>query len=199
MSQEQVDLLLMPHSGPCITMGPLRLVGERAREMLRGVAGFYAGAFGIPTVMANKAPGEGSWSPVPWVPLVRLRFHFAGQSTICDADGNICDQLDEQEGIVVAEVALDPERKRQPRRLPSGYWSRPPGQFPRTSAALFGVLESIGRAAYALSRSRGLAARGHGTRWRTGSSRMAEPGAAANGGRAAGFPEFTASQRGRRC
>ena len=187
MSQEKVDLLLMPHSGPCITMGPLRLVGERAREMLRGVAGFYAGAFGIPTVMANKAPGEDSWSPVPWVPLVRLRFHFAGQSTICDADGNICDQLDEQEGVVVAEVVLDPRRKRQPRRLPSGYWSRPPGRFPRTSAALFGVLESIGRAAYALSRSRGLAARGHGTRWRTESSRMAEPGGAADGGRDAGF------------
>jgi N-carbamoylputrescine amidase len=190
LSRERVDLLLMPHSGPCITMGPLRLAGEGARKMLRGVAGFYAGAFGVPTVMVNKAAGEDSWSPVPWVPLVRLRFHFVGQSTISDADGNVCDQLDEQEGVVFAEVTLDPRRERRPPRLPCGYWSRPPRLFPRTSAALLRVLEWMGKAAYTVSRSRRLAARDHATRWRTELSRMAEPGAAENGGRDAGFSEF---------
>jgi N-carbamoylputrescine amidase len=129
VGRERMDLLLMPHSGPCITMGPLTLVGERGREALRGAAAFYAAAFGVPTVMANKAAGADSRSPVPWVPLARLRLHFVGQSTICDADGNVCDRLDEREGVVAAEVALDPQRKRRP-RLPSGYWSRPPPCFP---------------------------------------------------------------------
>jgi len=159
MGRQRLDLLLMPHSGPCVTLGPLTLAGERARETLRGAAGFYAGAFGVPTVMANKAAGADSWSPVPWVPLARLRFHFVGQSTICNADGNVCDQLDEQSGVVSAEVALDPGRKRRPPRLPCGYWSRPPARFARTAAALFRGLESAGKAAYTLSRSRRAAAR----------------------------------------
>lgn len=154
MSQEAVDLLLMPHSAPLISVGRLRLLGDASREKLRGVAGFYAQVFGIPTVMANKAAGEDSWSPVPRVPLVRFRFHFIGQSTICDAEGNVCDQLDEQEGVVFAEVVLDAQRKRTPTRLPSGYWSRPPARFPRTSAALFRMLESASKAPYNLSRSR---------------------------------------------
>jgi N-carbamoylputrescine amidase len=158
MSQEQVDLILMPHSAPCISIGPLKLWGDIGRKMVRGVAGFYASAFAVPTVMVNKAAGEDSWSPVPCVPLVRLRFHFMGQSTICNADGNVCDQLAEQEGVVFAEVVLDKDRNRQHPRLPDGYWSRPPPLFPRTSAALYRVLEWIGKAAYKSSRSRRLAA-----------------------------------------
>jgi len=162
VSQERVDLLLMPHSAPCMTLGPLSLANDQVLESLRGVAGFYAETLGVPTVMSNKAAGEDSWSPVPWVPLVRLRFHFVGQSTIANAGGSVCDQLDEQESVVVAEVVLDPERKRQPPRLPSGYWSRPPPllpRFPRISAALFQVLEWTSQTAYARSRSRRVAAR----------------------------------------
>jgi predicted amidohydrolase len=40
LSQEQLDILLMPHSAPCITMGPFTLVGESGRQTLRGVAEF---------------------------------------------------------------------------------------------------------------------------------------------------------------
>lgn len=184
VSQERVDLLLMPHSGPCITMGPLKLVGDHGRRMLLEVAGFYASAFGVPTMMVNKAAGEDSWSPVPGVPLVRLRFHFVGQSTICNADASVCDQLDEQEGVVFAEVVLDPERKRQP-RLPNGYWSRPPPLFPRiprTSAALFRVLEWIGKAAYTLSRSR-IGGTGRGKEVAYGVIAHGRPNAATDAGR----------------
>jgi N-carbamoylputrescine amidase len=183
LTHEHVDLLLMPHSAPFIAMGPLKLVGDNGREMLRGIARFYASAFGVPTLMVNKAAGQDSWSPVPCVPLVRLRLHYIGQSMICNADGIVCDQLDEQEGVVFAEVNLDARRKRQPARLPTGYWSRPPGLFPRTSAAMFRALEWIGKAAYQLSRSRRLAARDHVARWRTGSAPMAETVAAADDGR----------------
>jgi N-carbamoylputrescine amidase len=162
IDREQVDLLLMPHSGPCIKMGPLSLVGEEGREMLRSVAGFYAEEFGIPAVMVNKAAGEDSSSPVPWVPLVRLRFHLVGQSTICDAEGKVCEQLGEGEGVVMAEVVLDPQRKRRPRELPLGYWARKAPvfpRFPRASAAMFEVLEWVGKRAYGFSRARRRAAR----------------------------------------
>jgi N-carbamoylputrescine amidase len=179
--QQQVDLLLMPHSTPRITMGTLTLLGETGRKELRGVAGFYASALGVPTVMANKAAAEDSWSPVPLMPLVRLRFHYVGQSTICNGDGNVCDQLEEQEGIVFAEVALDAERKRLP-RIPAGYWSRPPAAFPRTSAALFRALEWVGKAAYKLSRSRRRAARATLAQLRTEASHLAEQAAVADGG-----------------
>lgn len=148
MNQDKVDLLLMPHSAPCISMGPLRLVGKNGRKMLREVAGVYASTFGVPTVMVNKAAGEDSWSPVPCVPLLRLRFHYIGQSTICNADGTVCDQLDEQEGVVFAEVVLDETRKRRLPRMPTGYWSQPPPAFPRASAALYRILEWSGKAAY---------------------------------------------------
>jgi N-carbamoylputrescine amidase len=176
VSQEQVDLLLLPHSTPFITMGPLKLLGENERKMLRGLAEFYASALGVPTVMVNKAAGEDSWSPAPCAPLVRFRFHYIGQSTICNADGNVCDQLEEQEGIVFAEVALDAQRKRRLPTIPPGYWSRPPAAFPRTSAALFRALELVGTAAYKLSRSRRRAARATLAQWDSASSNVAESG-----------------------
>ena len=160
MCEGYVDLVLMPHCAPTIAIGPVKLVGEHGRQMLRGVAGFYARTLGVPTVMSNKAAGEVSFSPIPSLPLARFRFRNMGQSTICDADGKVCEQLDEQQGLAFAEVVLDPARKRRPARLPSGYWSRPPRWFPRSAAAMFQAMERIGKAAYALSRSRRRAARG---------------------------------------
>ena len=163
LSAEPLDLLLMPHSAPAITWGPITLSGQTGRQMLRGIAGFYARAFGIPTVMVNKAAGADSWSPIPCVPLAHLRFHYVGQSNICDAEGTVCDQLEEQPGVVSAEVVLNAAQKRQP-RVPAGYWSQPPRWFPRISAMLFGTLESTGNAAYRLSRARRRAARDVQTR-----------------------------------
>jgi N-carbamoylputrescine amidase len=158
MSENQVDLLLMPHSAPSISIGPLKLIGETGRKNLRSLAGFYASAFGIPTVMVNKAAGKQSRSSMPCVPLAQLTFHYFGQSTICNADGKVCDQLDEQESIVFAEVVLDAQCKQRPSRLPTGYWSRRPRLFPRTTAAMYQVLESLGKTAYKHSQARRLAA-----------------------------------------
>jgi N-carbamoylputrescine amidase len=155
----RIDLLLMPHSTPRITWGPLTLLGENGRKVLCELPVFYARAFGVPTVLVNKAAGEDSSSPVPCVPFARLRFRFIGQSRICDADGTVCDQLDQPPGIVVADVILDPERKRQPASIPTGYWSQKPALFARTSAAMFQILELAGKTGYALSNARRRAAR----------------------------------------
>jgi N-carbamoylputrescine amidase len=168
LGEEQPDLLLMPHSAPRIALGPLPLVremplvGERECELLRNLPAFYARSFGIPVAMANKAAGLDTASPVPWVPLLRLKFHFIGQSTICDAGGNVCDRLDEREGVVIADVTLARDPKRPPPQTPGGYWSHTPPflpRFPRTAAALFRALECAGGGAYRLSRPRRSAAR----------------------------------------
>jgi N-carbamoylputrescine amidase len=171
VNDERMDLILMPHSAPSIRIGPVTLSGENDRQMLRSVAGFYASAFGIPTIMANKAAGEDCYSPVPCVPLARLRLHYVGQSTICRADGSVGDQLDEQPGVVVADVALKGRGQRHP-ELPNGYWSRPPRPFPRASAALFQLLESAGKLAYELRTTRRRAASGSQARARFESKRQ---------------------------
>ena len=182
LARERPDLLLMPHSAPHIALGPLPLVrelplvGERECELLRNLPGFYARSFSIPVVMANKAAGRDSTSPVPCVPLLRLKFHFVGQSTICDAGGNVCDRLDEREGVAIADVTLARDPKRPPPRAPGGYWSHTPPflpGFPRAAAALFQMLECTGRAAYRLSRPRRAAAR------KCGGAVRAVPGPAA--------------------
>jgi N-carbamoylputrescine amidase len=161
MEREGVDLLLMPNSAPVVEMGRLKLTGEEVREMLRSMAGFYAEQFGVPAVMVNKAAGEDISSPIPWVPAGRFRFHFVGQSTVCDSDGKVCEQLGEGEGVVVGEVSLDEWRKRR-RKVDCGYWSRGApflAGFPGMSAAVFEMLECAGEMAYRLSESRRAAAR----------------------------------------
>jgi N-carbamoylputrescine amidase len=155
LRSEDADLLLMPHSGPCIG---LSWFDALFRDSLREIARFYSRAFGIPTVMVNKASVTDSSSPIPVLPFVRLPFHFPGFSTICDSDGGVRDALGEGEGIVAAEVVLDPSRKRRPEE-PVGHWSRPPKQLPRVAGAVFQAFELLARAAYAISPARRRAAR----------------------------------------
>jgi len=150
---EDVDLLLMPHSGPCIGW-----FDDLFREGLSEIPRFYARAFGIPTMMVNKASVADSSSPIPVLPFVRLAFHFPGLSTICDCDGEVLDSLGEGEGIVAAEVVLDPSKKRRPEE-PTGHWSHGPKRFPRVWGAVFRAYERLGRASYTVSPARRRAAR----------------------------------------
>ncbi len=149
------DLLLMPHSAPC---GPLG--GSLTRGLLAEVGPHYARAFGIPTVLVNKAVTR-SRTPLPGVPLVRLPFVFPGMSTITDSDGHVVDQLADSEGIVVGDVVMDPLRKRIPPAPKSFYWSRPPAFFPRALGLFFAGLERLGKRAYARGDARRRAARSH--------------------------------------
>ena len=162
LGADQPDLLLMPHSAPSIHLGPVPLLGERGRQALRDLPGFYSRAFGIPVVMSNNAAGEDSTSPVPWAPGLRLRFHFLGQSAVCDARGCVCERLDEREGVVMADVGIAPGGERPAPPMPRGYWAHTPAFLPRlpwAGAAVFRMLEGAGRAAYGVSRSRRAAAR----------------------------------------
>jgi N-carbamoylputrescine amidase len=160
LHREDVDLLLMPHSGPCIGW-----FDELFCDNLRDIARFYSRAFGIPTIMVNKASLTDSPSPIPILTFVQLPFHFPGLSTICDSDGEVREALGEGEGIVVADVVLDPTKKRCPEE-PRGHWSRPPKSFPRVWGVVFQAYELIGKAFSAVSRARRRAARAAAARAR---------------------------------
>lgn len=160
MVSDAPDILLMPHSGPCV--GPFRFTGTMTRELLGGIAEHYARAFGIPTVMVNKAALAGEAdirTRIPIVPLLELRMRFPGLSTICDASGAVVARLNELEDVISGDVRFDRDRKRSGTVPPAGYWARPPPLVPRLSAAFFRAFELAGKKAYATSRARRRAAR----------------------------------------
>ena len=153
--RDSPDLLLMPHSAPCMTIG-----GATLRRAVGEIGPFYARAFGIPTVLANKAEAR-TTTPVPGVRFLRMRMAFPGMSTVTDSDGRVIEQLENREGIVIGDVLLDPARKKTPPGPTHSYWSNPPGSFATAFAAVFVALERLGKRAYEKSRSRRRAARAH--------------------------------------
>jgi N-carbamoylputrescine amidase len=157
---DEPDLLLMPHSAPCFPVGTFIM-----RRSLAEIGPWYARAFGIPTVLVNKASAR-SRTPLPGVPLLRLPLDFPGMSTISDSDGRVLEQLPDREGVVVADVRLDPSRKRRPDEPLSFYWSRPPHVLPRVLGAFFVLMEHLGKRAYARNPSRAPAAREAATPYR---------------------------------
>jgi N-carbamoylputrescine amidase len=150
---DEPDLLLMPHSAPC---GPLG--AQITRHMLSRIGTYYARAFGIPSVVVNKAASR-SRTPLPGIPFARMPFEFPGISSISDSDGRVLERLRDREGVIVADVLLDPARKRRPEEPQSFYWSRPPPVLPRALGAVFVLFERLGKRAYARSTTRPRAAR----------------------------------------
>jgi len=152
LRREEPDLVLMPHSAPCVP-----LVARVMRANLSEIAPYYARAFGVPVVLVNKTRGQ-CHSPVPRVPFMKLRFDFPGLSSICDSDGRVLHRLPDEEGVLVASVSMDPARKRRPERPASFYWSRPPEVLPRAFGAFFVLMERLGTRAYGRNPARKRAA-----------------------------------------
>ncbi len=123
MCEQDIDLLIMPHSAPSPTpslLFPRRQV-QRYNLNLKNLAAYYGKMLGVPVILVNKA---GSWrSPLPLLPFLPQESSFPGLSTIVDSDGEIRAQLGEQEGIIVEEVKLDPRRKTLFSPPPCGRWS----------------------------------------------------------------------------
>lgn len=107
---EGFDMLLLPMCAPTpprsIFYGKRRIAAYH--DSFRRGATMLAEHHGVPVIMANKA---GPWeTPLPgWLPAVDS--DFPGFSHIADADGQELARLDAREGVIVAEVTLDPERK----------------------------------------------------------------------------------------
>lgn len=107
---EAPDLWLMPMSAPLL---PYSLSGKagvaRYLRDLRDSPAGMARHFGIPVALANKF---GPWqAPMPgWFPKVSS--HFPGASRIVDSDGGERAVAADAVGVCVADVTLDPARKR---------------------------------------------------------------------------------------
>lgn len=146
MAEEQPDVLLMPHSAPT---PKLPIVASMFRKQLGATAAFYAAELGVPVVLANKASSRAAWTPIPLVPGARVPIVFEGYSSIHDGGGRPLAASVGHETVLVADVRLDPARKRTPRDLPSGYWARRPAVLPRAMGAMLDALDALGRRAYA--------------------------------------------------
>lgn len=150
MYEQSADIILMPHSAPAPTPTPLlrRKSLEQLATVLESLAPTYAQALGVPVAYINKSgPFE---SPVPGMPFYKQRSHFPGESTIVDSDCVVKGRLGSEEGIVVADVRLDPARKATAPPRTRGRWAV---KEPLEMNA-FPVSEAISRALYTASRER---------------------------------------------
>lgn len=159
MTRERPDLILMPHSAPTPTV-PLidRWFAPEYDRNLRDTAARYAGAFGVPVVMCNKADGGMTETALPIAPFVKLHWQFRGHSSICDSDGRVVERLDGREGIIVGVVNVDEAAKSHDAPRPNGYWSFPPPYGRRILGKLLITLDRAGRRAYGRSETRRLLA-----------------------------------------
>ncbi len=126
MHRRSVDLLLMPHSAPEATPNFFTSKKDIARETerLRGLAGRYARMLGVPAIFVNKT---GPWeSPLPGIPFVTEISRFPGLSSIADLDGVVRAHMGDEEGIVWADVTLDPARKKKVPPVGHGCWDDRP-------------------------------------------------------------------------
>lgn len=101
--KRSADLILMPHSSPDMSKA-----GGLPSPPGTHLGSWYAKKLGIPVAMVNKV-GTAS-TPPPH----EINAFFPGRSAIVDSDGTVKSLMDDKEGIAIADVVLDPSRKRSP-------------------------------------------------------------------------------------
>ena len=111
MYEEAVDLIIQPTSAP-IPMKSFPFSQrdvEAVAELLKEGPREYAAALGVPVILANKT---GTWkSPMPGLIPTQISC-FAGLSAIVEVGGEIKARLErDEQGVIVADVALDPAKK----------------------------------------------------------------------------------------
>lgn len=168
MFDERPDLLLMPHSAPTPALPgsgwPYRQVYD---TQLAEVPVRFARALGVPTVMANKAQRGTTSTPIPLLPGVRIPLAFHGHSAICDGRGEVLERLVGEEGVLVADVSLDPALHTERVPVPRGYWSFAPNVLPRATGWFLYALAALGRRSYRRNPRRSAAAHAAACRQRS--------------------------------
>ena len=144
LHQASVDLVIQPTAAGTPTPAfPMRRKDAAAFDcMLKGSTAFYAQALGVPVVMANRCGPL--VTPLPGgFPAQNTR--FPGLSTIADSDGMLMAQLGADEGVICAEVTLDPARKAKRPPKAYGRWALPVPWY----AFLWPLTQKFGERAYA--------------------------------------------------
>ncbi len=145
MQSESVDLLLMPHSAPTplFYVKPQEVI-DTYIDSLKQLSVMHSSKLGIPTVLANKC---GPWqSPMPFAPYQDSS--FPGLSSIADSDGSLIERLGNEEGIIVADVVIDPSRKNPKHYKTYGRWASNEGPLYRDAIV---IAEAHGKLLYKLN------------------------------------------------
>ena len=122
LSKLSVDIVLSPSAAgrpKAILPGDIR----RFENMLKQWRGLYSQVLGVPNIIANRVgPLE---TELPGM-LPYLKSSFPGLSVITDSDGKVLKELGEEEGVIVADVHLDPGRKnKNPPKCHGKMWAMP--------------------------------------------------------------------------
>jgi len=157
MQEEGVDVLLMPHAWPV----PYKLSGlisekdiRDADENARGYAALFVKMLGVPVVFVNHTgPMEGGrWLGILGRLMDAEHMRYAGYTTIVDSDLSVKAQIGRDEGVLVADVNLDPSRKVKGAIPDYGGWIHPGEAILRTG--LIPVESYLGKRSYRLSKER---------------------------------------------
>jgi len=98
--RDSADFIVMPHSSPDMSNS-----GGLQSPPGTHIASWYAKKLGVPVAMVNKV-GR-SYKPPP----NEIKGVFPGHSAIVDSDGTVLQSMDDNEGIGIANITLDPARK----------------------------------------------------------------------------------------
>ncbi len=108
LAAQSVDLVLSPSAAgrpkPIIPKDVQRL-----ENSLKHIRSLYAKTLGVPNVFANRVGRLETELPGM---LPYLNSSFPGLSAISDADGLVLAELGEEEGVIVADIVLDPNKKK---------------------------------------------------------------------------------------
>jgi len=163
LAENRPDLILLPHSAPTprLPLGALGsgIYGRLYEWQLRGIAGKYASALGVPVVMANKVSFEDTTSPLPIRPGARVSWRFRGYSSIWDGQGTRRAELVDQAGALVAVVRLDPAARGDAPPPSGSYFAFAPRLIDAAMGPLLQGLAARGQRGYSNSSARVAAAR----------------------------------------
>lgn len=137
-----VDLVLQPTAaGRLKPMRPGDI--ELFDRMVERIVPRFAKVLGVPVVLANRTGRI--QTPLP-AGLGEFDSNFPGLSRIVDSDASVRAKMGAQEGVIVAEVRLDPDRKRSAKpRCFGKMWALPMPWF----AFIWPETQKDGEQAYA--------------------------------------------------
>jgi N-carbamoylputrescine amidase len=155
MHDRSVELMLMPHASPvpAVARGAVSEADIVAhRERMASLPLTYARSLGVPSVFVNQT---GQMAPLAGI-LGRFMdpavFRLQGGSRTINSDGTVVGALGDGEDLLVADVTLDPARRKWLAPRSYGGWLTPGSSIVRRAVIPAGI--GLGRLSYRLGKGR---------------------------------------------
>ena len=114
MYKHSIDIMLMPHAWPTphkITKSIDKETYKKQHKLMKELPLLYAKSLSVPVIFVNQI---GSIKRMPGIfgkLMTPENFKLEGSSRIVDYDGNVKGELQDKEGVIIAEVTLNSEKK----------------------------------------------------------------------------------------